>query len=99
MRNIVKTIKAWLAPKRRFSVVVTDVDLPAGTLYEELVLDGCECQKKPIKFFEGPSGGMCTNIFCGYCGRGYNVCPALGVAWRIHSDERYIETTEEKKHV
>jgi len=45
------------------------------------------------KFYEGPSGGMSTNVFCGTCGQGYNFTNIFGEghAERIRKDERYID--------
>jgi hypothetical protein len=36
------------------------------------------------EFFEGPSGGLCTNYKCSGCGSEYNVGP--GLMERIHRD-------------
>lgn len=38
-------------------------------------------------FYEGPSGGLSTNIFCANstCGQGFNVTPIIGTAERIGS--------------
>lgn len=34
-----------------------------------------DCRSKD--FFEGPSGGLCTNIKCAGCGKWFNVAPGL----------------------
>lgn len=65
---------------------------PREQLWKDMIQVGCvECRRKPIKFFEGPTGGMCVNIFCGHCGQGYNITPVAGWAEKIHKDEKYIE--------
>lgn len=52
---------------------------------------GCvECSTKPKGFIEGPSGGLCTNVFCSHCGQGYNLTPLVHTAEKIHRDPRYI---------
>jgi hypothetical protein len=43
---------------------------------------------KSGKLYEGPSGGMSTNIRCTICGQGYNVSP-FGVD-NIGIDEKWI---------
>lgn len=92
----------WTKIKRWFRPALPDnqqwVDqTPDGKLYEDLMENGCvECHRLPIKFFEGPSGGMSTNIFCGYCGQGYNVTPIIGIAQKIKKDDRYIEKEKAK---
>lgn len=44
---------------------------------------GCLFCRHDDKFAEGPSGGLCTNIYCTNCGAGYNVAPGLMVAQLI----------------
>lgn len=59
---------------------------------------GCvDCRKKPKGFYEGPSGGMCTNVFCSQCGQGYNLTPIAHWAERIHKDERYVQPMKEEQ--
>jgi hypothetical protein len=51
---------------------------------------GCvKCDLKPKGFYEGPSGGACTNVFCAQCGQGYNLTPMVHHAELIHKDESY----------
>jgi len=45
------------------------------------------CEKGPL--YEGPSGGMSTNIRCRICGQGYNVSP-FGID-NIGIDESWID--------
>jgi hypothetical protein len=55
---------------------------------------GCvKCDTLPKYFAEGPSGGMCTNVFCTHCGQGYNLTPIAHWAELIHRDERYVQKT------
>lgn len=65
-------------------------------LWNQLIdAGGCiKCTKLPKGFFEGPSGGICTNVFCSQCGQGYNLTPMIHIAELIHKDERYIEKKE-----
>jgi hypothetical protein len=87
VRIFVRQIKAlvkWLGPKP----VMTEEQI----LWDKIVAaGGCvECKTYPKKFYEGPSGGICTNIFCAHCGQGYNVAPTVQWAERIHKDVRYM---------
>lgn len=50
----------------------------------------CEDCGGKANWFEGPSGGLSTNIFCGHCGQGYNVTPIAQRAEKIHKDTHYI---------
>lgn len=65
-------------------------------LWNQLVsAKGCvKCDKKPKGFIEGPSGGVCTNVFCSQCGQGYNLTPVAQIAELIHKDEKYIVREE-----
>jgi transcription elongation factor Elf1 len=67
------------------------------SLYDELRTHCPECKSESHVWYEGPSGGMSTNIFCGKCGQGYNVAPVMGWAEKIHRDERYISTEGEER--
>lgn len=69
---------------------------PGEKLWNEMLrAKGCvKCTKEPKGFFEGPSGGMCTNIFCSRCGQGYNITPVIQIAELIHVDEKYIAREE-----
>jgi hypothetical protein len=59
-------------------------------LFAELRIHCPECKHKPPIWYEGPRGGINVNIFCGNCGQGYNVAEMVGVAEKIHKDEKYI---------
>lgn len=53
---------------------------------------GCvKCSKTPKGFYEGPSGGMCQNVFCSQCGQGYNLTPVAQWAELIHVDKHYVQ--------
>lgn len=47
------------------------------------------CEGGPL--YEGPSGGMSTNIRCRLCGQGYNITPAMGLIQNIGVDESWID--------
>jgi len=49
------------------------------------------CEKGHL--YEGPSGGMSTNIRCRICGQGYNITPILGLenTENIGIDESWID--------
>jgi len=47
------------------------------------------CEGGPL--YEGPSGGMSTNIRCKICGQGYNVTPAISLIQNIGVDESWID--------
>jgi hypothetical protein len=66
-------------------------------LWNQLIdAGGCvDCAKLPKGFYEGPSGGMSTNVFCSQCGQGYNLTPIAHFAERIHKDEKYIRPMKE----
>lgn len=100
MRNIINTIKRWIHPRLKLPSGEQHVwDTVEGKLYQYLATKGCPDCRKGSLFFEGPSGGVCVNIFCGYCGQGYNISPIVGIAERIRKDEQYIETPQEKSNV
>ncbi len=53
---------------------------------------GClKCDERPKSFVEGPSGGVSTNVFCPWCGQGYNLTPLAQWAEEIHVDEAYCK--------
>ena len=66
-------------------------------LWNQLIdAGGCvDCDKEPKGFYEGPSGGMSTNVFCSQCGQGYNLTPVAHFAERIHKDESYVRPMKE----
>jgi hypothetical protein len=85
---------SWFKKKLRPSLpdgqqYVDETD--GGKLYLAMMKRCPECKRGPVKYFEGPHGGACVNIFCGYCGQGYNITPMVEVAEKIHRDEKYIE--------
>jgi hypothetical protein len=54
----------------------------AGKLWKIIATNHCpDCNGEG--FYEGPSGGMSTNIECATCGRKFNVTPVTGRAERI----------------
>ena len=59
-------------------------ELDPQTLFKKMVANGCpDCLTNPFTYFEGPSGGMMTNIKCSECGSKFNVSKELGFAERI----------------
>lgn len=58
-------------------------DTPEGRLYASLAENVCPKCGSAGGFYEGPSGGMSTNIECADCGQRYNVTPVLGIAEKI----------------
>jgi hypothetical protein len=59
-------------------------------LYIEMQKWCPDCRHRSPRYFEGPSGGISTNIFCGDCGAGFNITPVLEIAERIGKNEHYI---------
>lgn len=55
-----------------------------------------DCGIKPLQLYEGPSGAMSTNVFCGNCGHGYNITPMVSLAEDIGVNLRYC-TNEQMK--
>lgn len=56
---------------------------PQGMLWATIATNTCpDCGSKK-GFYEGPSGGLSTNIQCIECGQAYNVTPMIGIAERI----------------
>lgn len=58
-------------------------DTPEGKLWEVIAQDICPLCGSHRGFYEGPSGGMSTNIECISCGKKFNVTPMLGIAEEI----------------
>lgn len=65
-------------------------DTDKGKLFNEMRGQCPDCKLKPPVWLEGPSGGMCINIFCGRCGSGFNITPVVQIAERIGTNPRYI---------
>lgn len=55
-----------------------------------------DCGIKPMVLYEGPSSGMSTNVFCGNCGHGYNITPAMQRADDIGIDLNYCKNEQIK---
>lgn len=53
-----------------------------GRLYIEMKKWCPDCHHCP-QYYQGPSGGISTNVFCGNCGQGYNITPMVETAERI----------------
>jgi hypothetical protein len=87
--DIIKMILNWFRPQPE----------EPKTAHEQLynTLQDCcpECQHSPAYFYTGPTGGASVNIFCGFCGQGYNIAPIIGWAERIHKDTTYIHRLED----
>lgn len=54
------------------------------------------CLDHPVKLYEGPSGGMSTNVFCSNCGQGYNLTPMINSADRIGINMDYCDNEQIK---
>lgn len=90
MVNFITRIKRWFRPRLTDGSKYVD-ETPGGKLYEQMT-DACPaCQGHPSVWIEGPAGGACVNVFCAYCGQGYNITPMVETAEQIHKDKRYIE--------
>jgi len=48
----------------------------------------CECGCR--NFYEGPSGGMATNISCADCGTWYNIAPMLGIFEKLDKPKEKV---------
>jgi hypothetical protein len=70
---------------------------PSELLWNQMIeAGGCvDCRTMPKGLNEGPSGGMCTNVFCCHCGQGYNITPIAGWAERIHKDMKYANVPKQ----
>jgi hypothetical protein len=57
-----------------------------GKLFRTIMRDICPDCKAKGGFYQGPQGGLSTNIFCRNreCRQGFNVTPAVEYAERIH---------------
>lgn len=84
-------LKFW---KKRVTAAVTGEPL---SLWDQVMgSKTCvTCKHNPISLYEGPSGGMSQNIFCGWCGQGYNCTPMLERLELISVDERYACDNEQ----
>jgi hypothetical protein len=51
----------------------------ARVFYREGKMPCCGSEE----YYEGPSGGLCTNIKCANCGMRWNVAPAAEFIWRL----------------
>lgn len=78
-----KTVNQWwqlLRPRLYGSAGIKVAESDSGKLWEILQKRCPDCGKSPVELYEGPSGGMSTNVFCSNCGHGYNITPMLGTA-------------------
>lgn len=82
-------IKKWFRPALPPGECYID-ETESGKLYIEMRKWCPDCHHVPPRYYEGPSGGVCVNIFCGDCGAGFNITPIVEVAERIGKQERYI---------
>lgn len=56
-----------------------------------------DCKDHPVQLYEGPSGGLSSNMFCRNCGHGYNVTPGtLGRAYDIGVNLSYCDNVQVK---
>lgn len=58
-------------------------DTPEGRLWAVIATGECPDCHHLDGFYEGPSGGLSTNIICANCGHRFNVTPMLGIAERL----------------
>jgi ribosomal protein S27E len=73
---------------------------PEGKLYAIIASGECPDCRHHDGFYEGPSGGLSTNIACVNCGHRFNVTPMIGIAERLgppSDDDRqvYVEGEED----
>jgi hypothetical protein len=78
----------WL--KKLFRPRVRPEDVPEIILFKIMQGECPKCGLNPPMYMHGPEGGMNVNVFCGCCGQGYNVAPAISWAQEIHNDPKYI---------
>jgi len=57
-----------------FEYARSDEGRNAITFYE---FGKMPCCGKKAEFYEGPRGGMCTNIECAHCGHRWNICTQI----------------------
>lgn len=89
-KNIKKLVRAWLQggsygdedeePNERGQMLISKTE--AGKLFITIAKGICPDCGTARKFYEGPSGGMSTNIQC-EAGHWFNVTPVIGIAERI----------------
>lgn len=82
-------IGRWLA--KLFTHAATPVVDTPQSLWEQMLKACPDCGTSPMKLYEGPSGGISTNVFCGACGHGYNITPMLARAEDIGVNLRYCD--------
>jgi hypothetical protein len=73
----------------RNGTVVPVEQTDEGKLFDQIAKPECPDCGSRRGFYEGPSGGLSTNIFCinRECRAGFNVTPAIGIADRIHKGD------------
>lgn len=89
-----KKLFDWFFPKKERHNVVEGFsgqllsEREEGKLGKKILQNICpDCGSKK-GFYEGPSGGMSTNIFCSACGQGYNFTNIFGEG---HAERIYIK--------
>jgi hypothetical protein len=78
----------WITKLFRGPTIIDEKEMTEALFTK--IQRGCPSCHCPPNWREGPHGGICTNIYCGDCGEGYNIAPIVGVAQKIGKDERYI---------
>lgn len=58
-------------------------DTVEGRLYELIEANECPDCHHHDGFYEGPSGGLSTNVECVNCHHWFNITPVVGIAERI----------------
>lgn len=74
---------------KEVSVGVNVEDTEDGKRWAIIAAGACPHCKRKTRFYEGPSGGLSTNIQCEKCGWWFNVTPVIGIAQDIgEKDDR-----------
>lgn len=80
--SIKRVLEVW-SDKKRITRLLSGSELIDNEIdLTKIISSGAcpDCEK--WEFYEGPSGGMSTNIWCGNCGSWFNYCP-LFVTQRV----------------
>lgn len=88
-------MKSWIG--KLFNSATALPEAKPKTDWDLLQTQTCPaCRTHPIKLYEGPSGGMSTNVFCNNCGQGYNLTPMIEIAERISVNMAYCDNEQVK---
>lgn len=75
-------IKSWFSSREATKSTAVS-STPKGKLWATIASGKCPDCDGIEGFYEGPSGGMSTNIQCIACKAWFNVTPLIGIAERI----------------